>query len=100
MYRSVGKVASSTTTVVRPGRNRAAATTALNRFTEVESVTTSCPGAAPTNAPIRSPTRPGASHQPLLVQDPIRSVPHCRVTTSATAAGTAAGSAPSELPSR
>ena len=100
MYLSVGNVASSTTTVRRPGRNRDAAATVLNRFTEVESVTTTWPGAAPTSRPTRSPTRAGASHQPLLVHEPIRSVPHCRETTSATAAGTAAGSAPSELPSR
>ena len=63
MYRSVGKESGSVSTVLRPGRRREAATTTLNRLTEVESVTTTWPGAAPTSSPMRSPTRSGAPHQ-------------------------------------
>ena len=79
---------------------RAAALSTLKRLTEVESATTSSPGAAPTSRPILSPTRRGSSIQPALFQLRIRPWPHSRVTTSCTRAAVARGSTPSELPSR
>ena len=72
----------------------------LKRLMEVLSVATTVPGAAPIRRAILSPTRPGMVNQPFLFQLWIRSVPHSRVTTSATRAGVARGITPSELPSR
>ena len=96
----MGKDPPSVTTTRRPGRIRAAATNTLNRLTEVESVTTTCPGAAPTRVPMTSPTRSGAPHQSASFQDRMSRWPHSVAMTRATASGTAAGSAPRELPSR
>ncbi|MDT4872373.1 hypothetical protein FQZ97_1075510 [compost metagenome] len=77
-----------------------AADKTLNRLTEVLSVATTVPGSAPIRRAILSPTFCGMANQPFLFQLWIRSVPHSRVTTSATRAGAAAGITPSELPSR
>lgn len=99
-YWSVGNEPGSVSTTDRSGRSAAAACSDWCRRTLVESPTTTWPGAAPTRRPIASPTRVGASHQPCVFHEPIRSRPHCSRTTVSTASGTPTGRAPSELPSR
>ncbi len=96
----MGKCPGSVTSSGRSGRSAAAASSAVNNCTLVESPATVCPGAAPMSVPMVSPTRSGACHQPAAFQEPMSAVPHWRRTTSSRAAGTAAGSGPRELPSR
>jgi hypothetical protein len=104
MYRSVGKLLRSLTTLLRRGASWpaicSAALSTLNRLIDVLSVATTSPSLAPISGAILLPSRCGSSNQPALFQERIRPWPHSSVTARATRAGAATGSTPSELPSR
>ena len=55
--------------VLRPGRSRAAATSSLNRLTEIVSVTVMWCGAAPSSGASFAPMRPGDSYHPAAFQE-------------------------------
>ena len=90
----------STTRVLRPGRNRAAATIVLNSVTLVESPTAMSSAVAPTSGAIRPATRSDRWVQSAVFQDLIRSAPHSRSMTSAMRGATEFGVGPSEFPHR
>ncbi len=104
MYKSVGKLLRSLTTVRRCGASCAAMESAalitLNRLIEVLSVATTSPGPAPISVAILSPSRAGMVYQPAVFQERIRPSPHSWSTAAATRARAALGSGPRELPSR
>ena len=100
MWLSEGKLPRSATIVLRPGRSRAAATSSLNRLTEMVSVTVTWCGAAPSSGASLAPMRPGDSYHPAAFQERIRPVPHSSSIVRSTRAATPFGTAPSELPSR
>ena len=100
MYRSVGKLSCCDRIRFRSGRSISAVLSSLNRFTEMLSAHTTCPGAAPTSRPRRSPTRVGIPIQSLLFQLAISSSPHSCSITRVTRSETPRGRAPRELPSR
>jgi len=104
MYRSVGKLLRSLTTRLRAGLSSramlSAALSTLYRLMEVLSVHTTSSLPAPMKGASWLPRRCGRSNQLAVFHERIRSVPHSRVTTSATRAAAALGSTPSELPSR
>jgi hypothetical protein len=76
-----------------------AAAATLYKFTVVESVTTTCPGAAPSAARAsESPTVVGKSIQPSHAST--SAPPHSSRTIDASRSIVARGTRPSELPSR
>ena len=85
---------------MRLGRMRAAATSSLNRLTEIVSVTVTWCGAAPSNGASLAPMRPGDSYHPAAFHERISPAPHSSSMVRATRAATPFGTAPSELPSR
>ncbi len=93
------KLPLSESRVLRSDR-RAAATSNLNRFTEVESATITSCGLAPISGAILAPIRCGAPIQSRLFQLRISSSPHSSVDHLRWRAAAALGSGPSELPSR
>jgi len=99
IWRSVWKLPLSESNVLRSDR-RAAATSNLNRFTEVESVTITSWGLAPISGASLAPTRCGALIQSAVFQLRISPSAHSFSTTSRWCGATALGKGPSELPSR
>ncbi len=97
-WRSVGKPPRWVTIVLRSGRSRSAAPTALNHITVVLSPTTTWPGATPMRGAMRSPTVTGRSHQPAF-QPPMSSSSHCCTRERSVSAVPEVGG-PSEFPSR